>query len=147
MGARGLLLKGLVGLGALTAVFALGIAPAFAVEFGSEGREAGQFESPKGVAVDQSNGDLYVVDRNNDRVEKFTKGGAFLLAWGWGVADPQTQAPQVCTVTCHAGSEGNGAGQFASREGIALDNDLLSSSRGDVYVLDRANARVEKFGP
>lgn len=147
MGARGLLLKGLVGLSASVAVFAFGVAPALAVEFGSEGAEAGQFESPSGVAVDQSNGNLYVVDRNNARVEKFTKQGSFLMAWGWGVADHETKAPQTCTVTCYRAIEGSGAGQFSSPEGVAVDNDLLSSSRGDVYVIDKGNDRVEKFGP
>jgi DNA-binding beta-propeller fold protein YncE len=147
MGARGFLLRGLVGLGLSVAVFAFGVAPALAVEFGGEGAEAGQFESPSGVAVNQSNGDMYVVDRNNARVEKFTKQGAFLLAWGWGVADHETQAPQTCTVTCYRAIEGSGAGQFSSPEGVAIDNDLLSSSRGDVYVIDKGNDRVEKFGP
>jgi hypothetical protein len=147
MGARGFLLRGLVGLGASVAVFAFGVAPALAVEFGGEGAEAGQFETPSGVAVDQSNGDMYVVDRNNARVEKFTKQGAFLLAWGWGVADHETQALQTCTVTCHRAIEGAGAGQFESPQGVTVDNNLLSSSRGDVYVLDARNHRVEKFGP
>jgi DNA-binding beta-propeller fold protein YncE len=40
-------------------------------QFGSGGSGKGQFNNPVGVAVDPSNGDVYVADLGNDRVEKF----------------------------------------------------------------------------
>jgi hypothetical protein len=115
--------------------------------FGTEGSAAGQFIEPRGVAVEQETGDVYVADRNNKRVEKFGPDGEFLLAWGWGVADGTTSALQTCTTTCFAGLEGAGAGEFSNAEGVAVDDGLLSPSRGDVYVIDAANNRVQKFGP
>ena len=119
-------------------------------QFGEAGSEAGQIKGAKGVAVEQDTGDVYVTDSENNRVDKFGPEGQFLLAWGWGVADGTSSALQTCTTTCFAGVEspGAGAGQFGARAaGIAVDNDALSGSHGDVYVLDTANHRIQKFGP
>ncbi|HSZ05756.1 MAG TPA: hypothetical protein VK778_11265 [Solirubrobacteraceae bacterium] len=132
----------------LLASLALLAAPAGAVtQFGSYGTGAGEFIEPNGIAVDQHTGDVYVVDTNNARIEKFTKDGGFLLAWGWGVADGKTQALQTCTTTCFAGARGSGAGQLQFAEGIAVDNDPRSPSYEDVYVVDIENNRVQKFSP
>jgi hypothetical protein len=125
--------------------------------FGSEGEGAGQFNSPEAVAVDGSTepsmdssaGDVYVADRANDRVDKFSSDGEFLLAWGWGVADgkaePQTCGPDAASAMCEPGIEGGGAGQFDDPSGIAVNGDTLSLADGDVYVQDARNHRVEKF--
>ena len=126
----------------------VGAAPALAVvgRFGSEGPGAGQFQQPRGIAVEQESGSVYVVDRNQNRVEKFGGEGAFTLAWGWGVADGHTEAPQTCSARCFPGIEGAGAGQLGFPEdGVAVDNDPLSPSYRDVYVFDSRNHRVEKF--
>jgi hypothetical protein len=122
---------------------------AAAGQFGESGSEAGQFAVPNGVAVDQASGDVYVVDRNNQRVEKFTPTGGFLVGWGWGVADGTTEVLQTCTTTCFAGIKGSGAGQFNFPQGVAVDNSTspLDMSVGDVYVVDVRNNRVEKFSP
>jgi DNA-binding beta-propeller fold protein YncE len=131
---------------ALTAGTAAAAVPA---QFGTEGEGAGQLEEPRGIAIEQETGDVYIADRNNNRIDKFDKEGHFLLAWGWGVADGKTEALQTCTTTCFAGLFGAGSGQLAQRsaEGIAVDNSLSPLSHGDVYVLDAGNQRVEKFGP
>jgi hypothetical protein len=123
--------------------------PAGAVvsQFGSYGEEAGQFRDVGGVAVDQATGDVYLFDRQNFRVDKFSGEGAFLLAWGWGVADGVTQGLQTCTTTCFpATGYGPAAGEFGiEAHGVAVDNDPLSPSYGDVYVADHGNNRVDKF--
>lgn len=118
-----------------------------ASEFGSFGSGAGQLYEPNGIAVEQASGDVYVVDTNNRRVAKFTQDGAFLLAWGWGVADGRTPALQTCVSKCYPGLSGRGAGQFGFAEGVAVDNDPTSASYGDVYVVDLGQFRVEKFNP
>jgi hypothetical protein len=150
MNARRLTLMMLVLLCALTGVLAFGVGSAGALvsQFGSQGEGAGQFESARGVAVDQASGDVYLVDSGNNRVDQFTAEGTFVRAWGWGVADGVTQAPQTCTTTCFKGTRGSGAGQFGSEsKGMAVDNDQLSSSYQDVYVSEHGNHRVEKFSP
>jgi hypothetical protein len=114
--------------------------------FGSEGTGAGQLSRKAfGVAVEQESGAVYVVDSGNERVDKFGPEGEFLFAWGWGVADGHTQALQRCTSVCSAGVYGGGSGEFREPWGVAVDNDPLSASYRDVYVVDRGNRRVEKF--
>jgi DNA-binding beta-propeller fold protein YncE len=137
--------------GAALMLFAAPSAAALPAEFGSEGSGAGEFREPRGIAVDQESGDLYIADRNNARIEKFGPEGEFLLAFGWGVADGSAAA-QTCgpgasppSAGCRPGLEGGGAGQFESPEGLAVDNDPSSPSAGDLYVLDSRNSRIEKF--
>jgi hypothetical protein len=122
-----------------------GVAMAVPASFGGVGEESGQFGGPNGVAVEQESGDVYVADTGNQRVDKFGPGGEFLFAWGWGVADGHTEAPQTCTTDCFTGVYGGGSGELRSPAGVAVDNDPLSASYRDVYVVDTANARVEKF--
>src|SRR4051794_11430242 len=52
---------------------------------GSPGSTAGKFNTPTGIAVNQTSGDIYVVDRGNQRVQQFTGEGAFIRAWGFDV--------------------------------------------------------------
>jgi hypothetical protein len=121
--------------------------------FGSEGQGAGQFSEPRGIGVDQESGDVYIGDRENRRVDEFGPNGNFLLAWGWGVANGanelQACGPAASTSTCRAGIAGEGSGQFGEQSvvGVAVDNNPLDASHGDVYVEDGANHRIEKFGP
>ncbi len=109
--------------------------------FGEAGTGAGQFNTPRGVATNESTGHLYVVDSSNHRVQQFDAFGTFVRAWGWGV---QTGAAafEVCNAPapCRAGITGAGAGQLATPQGIAVDQDT-----GDVYVTNQNNRRVEKF--
>ena len=42
--------------------------------FGSKGSAEGQFEMPDGIDID-GNGDLYIADWGNNRVQKLTQGG------------------------------------------------------------------------
>jgi NHL repeat len=131
------------------AILAFSAAPALALpaQFGGAGEGSGEFSEPRGIAVEQETGDVYVSDRENHRVDKFDAEGHFLLAWGWGVADGKTEALQTCVASCFKGLRGSGSGQFFLNEGIAVDNGRLSSSHGDVYVQELENGRVQKFGP
>lgn len=143
--ARGLVLTLLCTVGCVLAV-PVASAGALPVSFGSEGTGPGEMTEPRGIAVDQESGDVYVADTVNNRVDKFGPEGEFLLAWGWGVADGKTEALQTCTMTCFAGLEGSGAGEFNGVEGIAVDSSL-GFSHGDIYVADTHNNRVQKFTP
>ncbi len=69
------------------------------------------------VAVDKAN-NVFVVDRGNDRVQKFDSNGNFITKWE---------------------STGSGDGQFESPIGITVD------SKGIVYVVDGGNSRVQYF--
>jgi sugar lactone lactonase YvrE len=63
-------------------------------------------------------GDLYVADSVNSRVQKLAPDGTFVLGWG---------------------EKGDGEGQFTDPSGIAVD------AQGHVYVADYGNKRIQVF--
>jgi DNA-binding beta-propeller fold protein YncE len=90
---------------------------------GSLGTGAGNLDRPRDVAVGL-NGDLYVADTYNHRIQKFDAAGNFVLSWGsFGGGEGVTPGP----------------GQFNEPWGVAVGPD------GSVYVADTWNHRVQKF--
>jgi tripartite motif-containing protein 71 len=93
---------------------------------------------PQGVAVDSAS-NVWVVDSRNNRVEELSSSGTFMKVFGWGVnGKPELQ---TCTTSCEAGTAGSGAGEFKEPTGITVD------SKGELWVVDSANSRVEEFAP
>jgi DNA-binding beta-propeller fold protein YncE len=85
--------------------------------FGSSGSEPGQFLNPQGISVDPE-GNIYVADTGNHRVQKFDARGRFIEeigGFGWGEA--QFNHPIGLT----------------AREGL------------NIYVVDSQNRRVQRF--
>lgn len=127
---------------------------------GEESGEAGGYRGPVSVAVDKANGDVYVADQNNNRIEKLGPNGEFLLMWGWEVNKNGTN---VCTAAevneCKAGSPGRAADELRLPESVTVDNTCfeeklveptckaMDPTNGDVYVLEKSNHRVDRFGP
>ena len=79
MNARRLMLAPVAVLCALAALTVVSATPALAVRgyvferaFGQAGSGNGDLSEPQGVAVNESSGDVYVVDKGNDRVESNT---------------------------------------------------------------------------
>jgi hypothetical protein len=91
---------------------------------GGRGEGEGQFKKARGVAIDNSagltQGEIYVVDRENHRVSRFAPSGEFILSFG---------------------EAGSGPGQF---EGLGV-NAISIGPTGTVYVAD--TGRVQKFSP
>jgi hypothetical protein len=138
----------IAGLVAAMLALALSANSAFAAtEIGTPGTGAGQTNDPRGVAVDETEDLLYVVDRGNNRIDVFdASSGQFLRAFGWGVLDGSSEL-QICTVSCSPGIAGSGPGQLDNAQGIAVDNDPTSPGFHSVYVFDVGNKRVQKFSP
>jgi hypothetical protein len=103
------------------------------------GSSAGRFAYPQGVAVNPINGDIYLDDTSNLRIDEFTPWGGFVRAWGWGVADGTSDELQTCTTTCFSGIPGHGVGQMDYESDVAVDG------AGNVYVAGRTDYRVQKF--
>ncbi len=49
---------------------------------GGVGFGDGEFNSPYGIAVDPASGDLYIADRINQRIQRITRPGTFVMKWG-----------------------------------------------------------------
>jgi hypothetical protein len=114
--------------------------------FGSEGEGAGQMAGPRGVAVDQESGRVFVVDREGLRVERWSGGGVFERLWGRGV---NAAGGDLCVAgeVCVSGEAGTGAGEFAGfPSGVAVDSSF-GLAHGNVYAGDGANSRVQEFTP
>ena len=115
-------------------LLALGISLALAGKgiesfFGQRGSGDGQFETPRDVAVyngttlNPGTGDIYVVDDNNHRVQRFDSAPPFAFE-------------------AQFGGLGTAGGQFENPQGIAISQDT-----GALYVRDRDNRRIQQFDP
>lgn len=93
--------------------------------WGSSGTEAGQFQEPWGIAVNQRLGRVYVSDTWNHRVQVFDLEGNYLSEWGH-FADTKGQADLE-------------PGGFWGPRDVVVDAD------GNVYVADTGNKRIQKF--
>jgi streptogramin lyase len=120
-------------------------APTYTSSFGALGSGAGQLSGPQGEAVD-SNGNVWVADSQNNRVDEFTAAGEFKLAFGWGVKDGKAKA-ETCTSTtgCKPGLTGSGNGEFGSGDFYGLKIGGVAISGSDVWVVDGGNDRIEEF--
>lgn len=132
--------------GALAVLAVPGSAAAFGPswEFGSFGTGAGQMRQP-GNGAFAPNGNFYVADWKNNRIDVFSKPGSFLFAFGKQV-NSAAGNPNVCTSAsgCRAGSEETLA-DAATAGAMRGPLDLAFDQAGNVYVADEGNNRVDVF--
>lgn len=140
--------------------------PTYNSSFGANGSGDGQLKSPGDVVVD-AQGNLWVVDKGNNRVQKFDSTGKFLAKFGsLGAGDGQFNRPTAIAIAANGdllvtdagngrvqrfssagaylskfGSKGTGNGQFTGSgpEGIAID------TAGNIWVSDTYGGRLQKF--
>jgi DNA-binding beta-propeller fold protein YncE len=156
-GVRAVLVVGCVLVGALVLACAPALAARGHVLGGSFGKPCmsepcapGKLKEPAGVAVNEATGDVYVLDKGNDRVEVFNAAGTKLegeLNGSGSLSGEVTPAP---------------TGQFLAPNAIALDNSCAlhkpvltelttpschesDPSGGDVYVADAGHSVIDKF--
>src|SRR6266581_1225698 len=66
----------------------------FMTKWGTNGTASGQFRYPDGIGVDSRQGNVYVADTNNNRIQMFDDYGKFITTWGYfGVANGQFNNP------------------------------------------------------
>ncbi|UYP47614.1 hypothetical protein NEF87_003899 [Candidatus Lokiarchaeum ossiferum] len=87
-------------------------------QFGSYGSDDGQFSSPQGIAINQTNY-VYVSDTENDRIQIFDPQGNYIDQFG---------------------TSGYNDGQLSKPLGIAFN------SLNQTFVVDSNNHRIQKFG-
>jgi DNA-binding beta-propeller fold protein YncE len=90
----------------------------YSTQFGSKGTGNGQFNEPAYSAID-GQGNVWITDYKNDRIEKFGPDGSFIAAYG---------------------KEGSGEVQFNGPAGVAINK-----STGSIYVADKWNNRIEEL--
>src|ERR671912_38704 len=137
----------------------------FLYKFGGKGSEDGQLISPHSIDIDKD-GYVYVTDTGNDRIQKYSPDGKFILKWGnedtGGRGAERT--PHQLTVDYNGyvyltdtnghqilkfdengkfiqsyGSKGSTEGKFLEPHGIVFD------SNNTMYVTDMKNSRVQVF--
>ncbi len=115
----------------------------------SEPCGTGQLKEPEGVAVNEATGDVYVVDKGDDRVEYFSHGGSYLgqfngsgLLPGEGAGAPSGQISEPSTVAVDNACQLH---QPILTEATTPTCHEFDPSAGDVYVLDVRHHLVDKF--
>ena len=133
-----------------------------ALNFGGRGTEPGQLDEPRGVFVD-ADGNVFVADTRNDRVQKFDENGVFVEILDFGAQTPSdpsdvfvdsegnvfvadTRNNRILKLDGGGGNvsiigDGRGTepGQLDEPRGVFVD---LS---GNIYAADTRNDRVQKF--
>lgn len=97
----------------------------YSSKFGSKGTAEGKLEGPQATAAD-TDGNVWVSDYANNRIEEFSAAGNFLRS---------------------CGSTGSGSGQFSGPTGIAVNPVVTGNRGGYIYVSDSGNGRIEVFSP
>jgi sugar lactone lactonase YvrE len=129
--------------------------PSHIMTWGSQGYGTGDFNIPRAAAVDAS-GNVYVADRYNNRIQKFSNSGSFISSWnalnnprgvcvdGNYVYVSDTSNNRIVKYTTSGslvtswGSYGTGASQLNLPMGLEVHN-------GVVYVADSSNHRIQRF--
>ena len=112
----------------------------FLLSFGSAGSGDGQFQAllpadnnpapgtgPGGIAVDPQ-GNVYVADTWNHRMQKFDRDGKFIRQWGGFI-----------NLGDAAANAAEGQTKFFGPRGVAVDK------QGNIYVTDTGNRRVMEY--
>ncbi|MBI5153140.1 MAG: hypothetical protein HZA36_01640 [Parcubacteria group bacterium] len=150
----------------------------FFTKWGSTGSSNSQFDDPSGLAIidaivgSSTAPEIFVVEYNNNRVQKFTNTGGFISTWGsHGTGNGQFTGPRdivaagntiyvVDASDPNAVSSGNNRiqkftrnGDFISKFGSYVTGDgqfndpygACADSSGNLYVADTGNNRIQKF--
>lgn len=126
---------------------------------GEPGSGAGQLNYPVDILL-HSNGNLYIADLYNHRIQVFSSEGGFLYTIGEGQITPAAIASDgkgnlyVSDISSHSiqkyskegelissfGQPGEDIGEFKFANGLTVD-----PKRGHLYVADSQNYRIQKF--
>ena len=128
----------------------------FIKSWGGEGTEPGKFNVAHGIALD-AKGQLWVADRENQRIQIFDQDGAFIKELKYaglpcslqiggqniymvnGFAGQLLKLDLNGNVLAAVGKPGKGLGEFGEAHFIAV------SPKGEIYIADTVNSKLHKF--
>jgi streptogramin lyase len=128
----------------------------FIKTWGGKGTGPGQFDVAHGMTMD-AKGQLWITDRENQRVEIFDQDGKFIREIKYagvpcdldftrdaiymvnGFAGQLVKLDLEGKVLAAMGKPGNGPGEFGEAHFLAV------SPKGEIYVADSVNRNVQKF--
>jgi DNA-binding beta-propeller fold protein YncE len=129
-------------------------------KFGGHGTTDGLFDHPSGLAID-ADGNVYVSDFNNQRIQKFTANGAFIKKWSHtGGMQPMGLTVYgdrlyVCDIKNYSDLQvfdldGNFIAtwhipDYNTSQGMPGAMDVDTDSSGNIYVVDNMNIDVIVF--
>ena len=130
---------------------------AFCCKKSSEQKSPGELNDPRSLAIHYKTGNIYIVDRNNHRVQVFSRSGDYLFKFSEKMYGPVgicvsqskvfvTQLISHCInmyelegkLIKSVGSEGNGEAQFNHPFGLDV-----SDRTNNIYVCDCNNHRIQ----
>jgi DNA-binding beta-propeller fold protein YncE len=131
----------------------------------ASGTTIGPFEGPSGLTVNQSTGELYVVDQYNEIVDKFSAAGEYLSQIGHGTINGSTESVAVneLTGTTYVYFGGNNLALFSSTGSflpplwngaatpkgtfrVSNTSVALDQPSGHLYVANQRSEVVDEFG-
>lgn len=133
----------------------------YAGQWGREGGGYGEFAYPHGIAV-APNGNVYVADVANCRVQYFTATGSFLGYWDGLFWQPRGVAVSPNGKYVYVADTGNSRIRYYTPQGSLLGewgrlgfrlgyfdwpDDIAVAPDGTVFVSDTGNRRVQYFTP
>jgi peptidylamidoglycolate lyase len=136
--------------------------------WGIPGDQSGQFNTPHGIDLDSA-GNVYVADRENNRIQKFDANGKFIRSWKNDRAEQlysvtvNKSANEVFAVdyltqlklkplgsdiirldtSLHFNSRFGRSGQYEGP--ISRYHDIAIDNQGNIYVGDILNNTIQKF--
>jgi NHL repeat len=111
---------------------------------GEPGGLGGEMSGPTGIAADSAG--VYVTETGNNRVQRFTSAGNFVLAWGKDVASAGSGNTGSGFEICHAGDTCKAAAASTGLIGeMKTPMGIAANPVGDVYVSEFNDNRVQEF--
>jgi hypothetical protein len=117
---------------------------------GTASGAAGGMNLPRGIAIEQATGNVFVLDVSNHRIDVFSATGVFEGAFGWNVmAVGGAEELQFCTslTGCKAGTAGFGAGQMSAIATEGTKSAASSPLNGHLIVSNVGASRIDEFAP
>ena len=133
-------------------------------EVGTLGEGELEFSNPADVVVD-IDGDIYVADTGNSRIQKISRDGVFLKEWGSDILEAPVglfitvngylyvtdkNLGKVFKYTSEGIKEPEEFGMdpnTAANGSLSTPTDIAVGINGDIYIVNSGNDRIEVFGP